>query len=83
MILTGYFDESGTHDESQVVVVAANLYLQTLAFGGKVTGQSYGVSASGPQNFDIRRIEKRIERLHDRLAGVVIENLDWLDFLTR
>lgn len=59
------------------------LYLQTLAFGGKVSGQSFGVDPQQPHNFDIRRIERRIARLHERLAGVVIENLDWLDFLRR
>lgn len=59
------------------------LYLQTLAFGGKVTGQNFGTDASQPHNFDLARVERRIRRLHDRLAGVVIENLDWLDFLAR
>jgi len=59
------------------------LYLQTLAFGGKATGQSFGVDPSKPHNFDVRRLEGRIRRLHDRLAGVVIENLDWLAFITR
>lgn len=59
------------------------LYLQTLAFGGKVTGQSFGVSATQPQTFDIRRLRPRLERIHDRLAGVVIERLDWMDCLGR
>lgn len=59
------------------------LYLQTLAFGGRVSGQSFGVAADQPHNFDIRRIERRIGRLHQRLAGVVIENLDWLEFIRR
>ncbi len=59
------------------------LYLQTLAFGGKVAGQNFGTDASQAHNFDLGRIEKRVRRLHDRLAGVVIENLDWVDFLAR
>lgn len=59
------------------------LYFQTLAFGGKVDGQSFGTATQQPHNFDLRRIEKRIARLHERLAGVVIENLDWLDFIGR
>ncbi|ADL00720.1 DNA adenine methylase [Brevundimonas subvibrioides] len=75
--------ETADRDLLDIERAARFLYLQTLAFGGKVTGQSYGVSATGPQNFDLRRLETRIERLHDRLAGVVIENLDWLDFLAR
>lgn len=59
------------------------LYLQTLAFGGKVAGRNFGTDPTQPHNFDLRRIAGRIERLHDRLAGVVIENLDWLAFITR
>lgn len=59
------------------------LYLQTLAFGGKVTGQNFGVDPQQGHTFDLRRLEPRIRRLHDRLAGVVIENLDWLAFIRR
>lgn len=59
------------------------LYLQTLAFGGKATGQSFGVDARAPHNFDLTRIQKRIEKLHARLGGVVIENLDWSAFIDR
>lgn len=59
------------------------LYLQALAFGGRVAGRNFGVSATAPQTFDLRRLEPRLERLHQRLAGVVIENLDWLDCVTR
>lgn len=59
------------------------LYLQTLAFGGKVTGRNFGTDPRQPHNFDLGRIGARIERLHQRLAGVVIENLDWLAFISR
>lgn len=59
------------------------LYLQTLAYGGKVAGRNFGTDAHQAHNFDLRRIRGRIERLHDRLAGVVIENLDWLAVLDR
>lgn len=59
------------------------LYRQTLAFGGKVAGQAFGVDTAQPHNFDLRRLEPRLRRLHDRLAGVVIENLDWLNVITR
>jgi DNA adenine methylase len=59
------------------------LYLQTLAFGGKVAGQNFGVSPASPHNFDLARLEPRLRRLHARLAGVVIENLDWLDLIGR
>lgn len=59
------------------------LYLQTLAFGGKVNGRHFGTAADSPHSFDIRRLEPRLRRLHERLAGVVIENLDWSAFIDR
>lgn len=59
------------------------VYLQTLAFGGKATGQNFGTDAKAAQNIDMARVTRRVEALHDRLAGVVIENLDWADFIDR
>lgn len=75
--------ETPDRDLLDIERAARFLYLQTLTFGGKVEGRNFGHRVSEPHNFDIRRIEKRIARLHDRLAGVVIENLDWLDFIGR
>lgn len=59
------------------------LYLQRLAFGGKVAGQNFGVSRDGPSRFNLTRLAPMLEEAHERLAGVVIENLDWLEFIER
>lgn len=59
------------------------LYLQRLSFGGKVSGRTYGVDTQGPGRFNINRLGVILEEVHDRLAGVIIENLDWLDFIDR
>jgi len=59
------------------------LYLQRLAFGGKVAGRSFGVSPALPARFDVTKIIPMLEELHERLAGVVVENLDWAEFLPR
>lgn len=59
------------------------LYLQRLAFGGKVSGRSFGVDATGPARFNLARLGPVLEEVHERLSGVVIENLDWRDFLAR
>jgi DNA adenine methylase len=58
------------------------LYLQRLAFGGKVAGQNFGVSA-GAARFNITRLATVLEDIHERLAGVVIENLPWEAFIDR
>lgn len=59
------------------------LYLQRLAFGGKVTGRNFGVDTTGPARFDINRLGPIFEAVHERLSRVVIENLDWLEFIDR
>ncbi|MGX1099263.1 DNA adenine methylase [Amorphus sp. MBR-141] len=59
------------------------LYLQRMAFGGKVTGQTFGVSKVGGARFNVTTLAPTLEAIHERLAGVVIERLPWQDFLKR
>jgi DNA adenine methylase len=59
------------------------LYLQRLAFGGKVTGRNFGVSNERPARFDVTKLGPELEAVHERLSGVVIERLPWADFIRR
>jgi len=59
------------------------LYLQRTAFGGKVAGRNFGVSIDRPGRFNLHTLEPMLEDLHSRLAGVVIECLDFEAFLRR
>ncbi|MGE4321786.1 MAG: DNA adenine methylase [Sphingobium sp.] len=59
------------------------LYLQRLAFGGRVAGRTFGVAPINPSRFDVTKIGSMLEALHDRLASVTIERLPWQDFLRR
>ncbi|HEY3695560.1 MAG TPA: DNA adenine methylase [Phenylobacterium sp.] len=59
------------------------LYLQRVAFGGKVAGRNFGVAHHRGGRFDITRLGPMLEELHERLAGVVIERLPWQAFLAR
>ncbi|KQM21959.1 DNA adenine methylase [Novosphingobium sp. Leaf2] len=59
------------------------LYLQRLAFGGKVRGKNFGVVVETPARFDVTKLGPMIEAVHERLAGVVIERLPWGDFIQR
>jgi len=59
------------------------LYLQRTAFGGKVTGQNFGVDRKAAGGFNLTRLAPLLEEAHERLAGVVIEQLDWPAFLAR
>ena len=59
------------------------LYLQKLAFGGKVVGQSFGIDTAGPARFDVTKLGPQLADIHERLAGVWIECLDWRAFIAR
>lgn len=59
------------------------LYLQRAAFGGKVTGQAFGVDPGRPARFDLHAIAPALEEIFERLSGVIIENLDWQELLER
>lgn len=59
------------------------LYLQRLAFGGKVAGRNFGVDTRGPARFDVTKLGPLLTEIHERLAGVIIECLPWADFLRR
>jgi DNA adenine methylase len=59
------------------------LYLQRLAFGGKVAGRAFGVSPTTASRFDVTKLQPMLEALHERLSGVVIERLDWSKFVAR
>ena len=59
------------------------LYLQRLAFGGKVTGRSFRVSAREPGSFNVTQLGPILEDIHERLAGVIIERLPFHDLIKR
>ncbi|MBD3847125.1 DNA adenine methylase [Bosea sp. SSUT16] len=59
------------------------LYLQRLAFGGKVVGRSFGVSPGLPGRFDVTKLAPLLADIAERLAGVIIENLPFDTFLER
>jgi len=59
------------------------LYLQRLAFGGKVSGRNFGVSLADSGRFDVTKLSPMLADINERLAGVVIENLHYSEFISR
>jgi DNA adenine methylase len=59
------------------------LYLQKLAFGGKVAGRGFGVDARQGARFNVSKIEPMLADIHERLAGVTIEQLGYAEFIRR
>lgn len=52
-------------------------YLQKTCFGGKVTGQTFGTSTSGPPRLNLFNLQNSIHDAWVRLAQVTIERLDF------
>lgn len=59
------------------------LYLQRLAFGGKISGRNFGVATERPARFNLTTLEPDLEALHTRLSGVTVMNLDYAAFIDR
>jgi len=59
------------------------LYLQRLSFGGRVAGRAFGVDKSQGARFNVLKLEPTLADLHERLAGVTIEQLDFGAFIRR
>ncbi|MFD1792063.1 DNA adenine methylase [Ochrobactrum teleogrylli] len=59
------------------------LYLQRLSFGGKIVGRTFGIDRSGGSRFNLTTLAPLLQDVHERLASVVIENLDWSAFIDR
>ncbi|MEY2883064.1 MAG: hypothetical protein RL490_788 [Pseudomonadota bacterium] len=59
------------------------LYVQRLAFGGTVARRSFGVDALSSARFNVTKLEPMLADLHERLAGVVIEQLPYATFIAR
>lgn len=58
-------------------------YLQQLAFGGKVQGQSFGTATTTPPGLNLLRIEEDLSAAHLRLSSTYIENLTWQECVRR
>ncbi|NOT08957.1 MAG: DNA adenine methylase [Gemmatimonadales bacterium] len=52
-------------------------FLQHQAFGGKVAGQTFGTSTTHRPTLNLLRLEEQLSAAHLRLAGALIEHLDW------
>ncbi len=52
-------------------------YLQKMAFGGKVSGQTFGTGTTNPPTMNLLRIEEELSAAHLRLARTYVEHLDW------
>lgn len=59
------------------------LYLQRLAFGGKIVGRHFGVDSRAPARFNLAKLRASLAAIRDRLQPVIIERLPYADFIRR
>jgi len=59
------------------------LYLQRLAFGGKVIGRHYGVDRKSPSRFNLAKLRAELRLLSRRLEPVQIEQLTYAEVIRR
>ncbi|MDR3631546.1 MAG: DNA adenine methylase [Desulfocapsaceae bacterium] len=62
---------------------ARYLYLQKSAFGGHITGQTFGTSTTGKPRLNLLTLESSLEEAWRRLAHVIIECKDFRDLIPR
>lgn len=58
-------------------------YLQKMAFGGKVSSQTFGTATTSPPRLNLLRIEEELSAAHLRLSRVFIEHVTWDDCIRR
>lgn len=81
--LFGWAKDTPPHVLTDIQRAARYLYIQKLSFGGKVTGQTFGISPSSPPRFNILRLEEDLSQAHLRLSRVWIEHLGWYECLQK
>jgi DNA adenine methylase len=59
------------------------LYLQACSYGGKVAGRTFGVDPGRSGRFNVTILAQRLAEISERMAEVVIECLDFEEFLGR
>jgi DNA adenine methylase len=62
---------------------ARYLYLQKCAFGGHITGQTFGMITTGKPRFNLLTLESTIENAWRRLVNVQVECKDFRDLISR
>lgn len=79
----GWLQATPVETLTDVQRAARFLYLQKLAFGGKVAGQSFGTATTSRPRFNIFTLEEDLAEAHYRLAATTIEHLPWQEVIKR
>lgn len=56
-------------------------YIQRNCFGGRVKGRTWGPAVEHAPRINLLRMEEELSHVHLRLTRVIIDNMDWSDFI--
>lgn len=59
------------------------LYLQKAGFGGKVVGRTFAADMRDGARFNLTKLVPLLEEVHERLAGVIIEQMPYAGFIRK
>ncbi len=59
------------------------LFIQRTAFGGMMVRPTFGVAYGNPARFDLTKLVPMLEEVHERLCGVLIEQMPFADCIRR
>ena len=76
-------DQLADRGLTDIQKAARYYYLQRLCFGARVKDRTFAVSPDRPKRINLVRLEEELSEVHLRLVGVVIENLQWDEFIKR
>jgi len=75
--LYGWLKETPPATLTDIQRAARFFYLQRLAWGGKVEGQTFGTATTTRPPLNLLRMEEELSAVHLRLHQVTIEHMDW------
>lgn len=78
-----WLKQTSTETLTDVQRAARFYYLQKMAFGGRVDGQTFGTATTAPPRLNLLRLEEELSAAHLRLSRTYIEHLPWSNCIQR
>ena len=79
----GWLKDTPEETLTDIQRAARFYYLQKMAFGAKVTNQTFGTATTAPPRLNLLRLEEELSAAHLRLSRTYIERLPWAECIRR
>lgn len=78
-----WLKETPTEPLTDIQRAARFFYMQKMAFGGKVSNQTFGTATTAAPRLNLLRLEEDLSAAHLRLSRTYIEHLAWSECVRR